>query len=125
MDSQLYNYRANLVRVIDGDTIVVKLDLGLKFHIDNFKIRLARINAPEMNTDEGKVAKQVICDMLNEKEIIVETLSDKTDKYGRYLGEIYIKEKDAWININDCMISTGNAVSYRGSIKRQLKPFKN
>jgi micrococcal nuclease len=44
------------------------------------------------------------------KEILLETKKDKKGKYGRYLGEIFIKEESgSWININDTLVNKGFA----------------
>lgn len=121
MDNQIYNYKAKLKRVVDGDTIVVGLDLGLRIVIDDFKIRFARINAPEMRSG-GKVAKEFLIEYLEEKEIVVVTLNDKKDKYGRYLCEIFVKDGEEWINVNDKMVETGNAKWY--GVTRQIRQLK-
>ena len=52
MKDKLYHYRAKVASVYDGDTIRVDIDLGLKSWIKDEKIRLNRINAPELRGDE-------------------------------------------------------------------------
>lgn len=86
-----YLYPAKVVRIIDGDTIVVDITLGLRHVILKEQIRLYGVNTPEMNTQEGKdVKKWVEAKIPVGSEIILETIRDKRGKYGRVLGIIYI-----------------------------------
>jgi len=124
MDESIYKYKAELERVIDGDTIVITLDLGLNTYKKKFKVRLARINAPEMKDKPfGLQSKTFISNTLFNKEIMIETLSDKKDKWGRYLGEIYVLGLDGWSNVNDLMVSKGEASMYKGLFEDQLENF--
>lgn len=82
-----YLYRAKIINVIDGDTILVNIDLGFKV-IKEQRVRLSQINAPEMKTNEGKKSFQYLrdfCASLN--EIVIKT--NKIDIYGRYLGDVF------------------------------------
>ncbi len=91
-----YTYLAKLERVVDGDTLHVKLDLG--FNIEHSEIlRLAKIDAAEANTKEGKKATSVLKKTLeNIKFLVVKT--NKTDIYGRYVADVFFdksgKEKN-------------------------------
>ena len=82
-----YTYKAELKRVVDGDTIHVKLDLG--FGIKHREIlRLAKINAAEAETKEGKKATTALKKILkNSSFLIVRT--NKTDIYGRYIADVF------------------------------------
>lgn len=108
----MYTYRAKVIKVIDGDTVDLNIDLG--FHISVSKrIRLSLIDAPEMNTDAGKQAKQFVSDKLSEgKSVIVQTKLDSSDKYGRILGEIFLD--DSISSINKMLIDAGLAEIYKG-----------
>lgn len=96
-----YMYNGAIYRWIDGDTVEVVLDLGLKI-AHRTVLRLYGLNAPEKNTDEGK---QLIEHLNNEfpfnSDIIVQTIKDKKEKYGRYLGIVHSKN----VNINEYLIS--------------------
>lgn len=81
-----YTFFAKLNRVIDGDTIIVDVDLGFFITI-NVKIRLAGINAPNIDTKKGKEAKEFIEKELKDNQLVIETR--KKEKYGRYLTWIY------------------------------------
>jgi micrococcal nuclease len=103
----MYEYQAKVIRVVDGDTIEVEVDLG--FHIKmNMKIRLAGINAPEMSTAEGKKTKAEMIHLLEDQTVTLLTIKDKQEKYGRYLGVI-VKNKQ---NINEWLVEQKLAVRY-------------
>ena len=91
-----YTYVATLERVVDGDTIHVKLDLG--FGVKHHEIlRLAKIDAAAADTKEGKKATEGLKKILKDvKFLIVKT--NKTDIYGRYIADVFFdesgKEKD-------------------------------
>jgi micrococcal nuclease len=101
---ELWNYRVSQYRVIDGDTIEATLDLGFNTFRKE-KLRLARINAPEMKTTEGPLSKTRLSEILDNKTIHVQTMKDKEDRYGRYIAEVWIDN----LNVNDTMVDCGFA----------------
>lgn len=106
----MYEYSAALVRVVDGDTVWVDIDLGLDIH-HSLDLRLAGINAPELKTAEGKAARGALVELLNRAgPMIVRTEKDKQEKYGRYLAVVVM----GGVNINDAMVAAGHAVAYSG-----------
>lgn len=122
----LYTYRGRLIRVIDGDTIEVDIDLGFNVLLGQRKLRLAELDTPEIKTEEGKYAKQVTTDWLKENTIFkkqltesinyvtFETLSDKPDKYGRILAKVYGKDGTT---LNQYLVDKGIAKFYDGGKK--------
>jgi len=89
----IYIYKAELVRVVDGDTVDLIIDLGFDTSRKE-RFRLYGIDAPEMNTQAGKEAKKWLEDALMPLEAIyVQTLQLETkakrDKYGRFLAVLY------------------------------------
>lgn len=113
MNDKLYYYKAYVTKVYDGDTITVDISLGLKIQTQGEKIRLARINAPEMRGSEkidGKYSRDYLRDRVLDKDIFIETVKDRTGKYGRYLGEVWLEDDGELININDELVSHGFAV---------------
>jgi len=103
----MYEYKAKVTKVVDGDTVDCDVDLGF-YMTAKIRFRLARINTPEVRgteKEDGLVSKQWLIDFLNShnNEIIVRTA--KTGKYGRWLGEIIIGET----NVNDELVKTGHA----------------
>ena len=118
MKDALYKYLAKVTFVYDGDTCTVDIDLGLSTWIHNEKIRLARINTPELRGDEresGIKSRDFLRELIDGKEIFIETSKDSKGKYGRYIGELWLeKTPDEWINVNDLLVEKGYAqyVSY-------------
>jgi micrococcal nuclease len=102
----MWEYNAKVIRVIDGDTIEADIDLGFNLHYIA-KVRLAGINAPEMRTVEGPVAKAKLTELLVAPLVIRTTLNKEFEKYGRVLGVIYATGTN---NVNQQMISEGYAV---------------
>ena len=85
-DSILYTYAAQVVKVIDGDTLKVEVKVG-ETDIGK-KLRLRRINTPEIDTPEGKKAKDFVVKALKDCPwIVIKTYS--TDIYDRYLADIF------------------------------------
>jgi micrococcal nuclease len=89
----IYIYKAELVRVVDGDTVDLNIDLGFDtFRKERF--RLYGIDAPEMRTEAGKAARAWLWEALQPLEAIyVQTIQLETkakrDKYGRFLAVLY------------------------------------
>lgn len=114
MDKSLYNYKANVISVYDGDTITVDIDLGLNVFIRDEKLRLNRINAPELKGEDreaGLRSRDFLRDKIDGKEILIRTIKDKKEKYGRYLAEIYLADINGnFINMNDLLVQEGFAV---------------
>jgi endonuclease YncB( thermonuclease family) len=82
-----FTYKAELERVVDGDTIHVKLDLG--FGIKHREIlRLAKINAAEAETKEGKKATTTLKKILKDLPFLI-VKTNKTDIYGRYIADVF------------------------------------
>jgi micrococcal nuclease len=112
-DAELFHYTAQVQSVYDGDTCRVDIDLGLGSWIHNEKLRLVRINAPEMTgpkKKQGEASRDFLRELIDGQEIIIETIKDRRGKYGRYLAEIWIEKDGLWININDTLVAAGHAV---------------
>jgi endonuclease YncB( thermonuclease family) len=92
---EIFTYKAEIEKIVDGDTLIVLIDLGFDLFIQQ-KLRLRGIDCPEMDTDEGAQAKKFVEARLNKCDfIIVKTYKDSSDKYDRYLADIfYLKDED-------------------------------
>ena len=116
MEEKLYFYKAHVTKVYDGDTCTVNIDLGLHTWIHGEKIRLARIDAPELRgveREQGLKSRDYLRGLILDKDIFLETKKDKKGKYGRYIGEIWITENQSeYINVNDKMVTEGYAEPY-------------
>lgn len=108
----MYNYKAKVVSVYDGDTIRVDIDLGFNIIMRNETIRLYGINTPELRGDEkadGYASKDKLLELMPiGSDITITTIKDTKEKYGRYLGIIYVNS----MNINEELVKTGFAVEY-------------
>jgi endonuclease YncB( thermonuclease family) len=85
-----YAYPARVVRVIDGDTLMVDIDLGFKTLIRE-RLRLRGVYAPELGTSEGEEAKGFVeSRLLKGRKIAIKTYG--SDSYGRFLVDVFYKE---------------------------------
>jgi micrococcal nuclease len=113
MDKVLYHYKAIIMEVYDGDTCTIDIDLGLNIWNKGEKIRLNRINAPELRGDEktkGLESRDYLRSLILDKEVFIETIKDRKEKYGRYLAEIWLADENGkFNNINDEMVKNGFA----------------
>ena len=109
----MYQYKAKLDRVVDGDTVYAHIDLG--FHIwKRVNIRLYGIDAFESRTrdleekEKGLAAKERLIELLQANGNEFELTSHGLDKYGRSLGTILIGS----MNVNETLITEGHAEKY-------------
>jgi len=93
-----FTYAAKVVRVIDGDTIKVDIDLGFGVWVHNHSIRLLGVHAPEITGKDKAIGQQETAALAAilpaGTDIVLITQKDRSDKYGRYLGRIYKGELD-------------------------------
>ena len=125
----MYEYRCSLVKIIDGDTIDVDLDLGFSVVLKKQRIRLYGINTPESRTRDleekkyGLAAKARLRELLEEADAIsIKTEIDKKarGKYGRILGTVMADTT----NVNSLLVDEGHAIAYYGGTKRTNKWWK-
>jgi len=92
---QLYTYKAIITSVYDGDTFTADIDLGLGVWKKGVKLRLARVDTPEVRGAEkvrGKEVRDHVKSLILGKELSIQTFKDKTGKYGRLIAEVYLNE---------------------------------
>lgn len=107
----MYEYKANVVSVYDGDTLRVDIDLGFDVWMKNASIRLIGINAPELRGETkpaGLISRDALRTQVLGKTVILQTVRDATEKYGRYLGTVILDG----ININSWLVANNYAVPY-------------
>jgi micrococcal nuclease len=113
LDSDLYHYRARVRSVYDGDTCTLDIDLGLGIWVQGEKVRLYRIDAPEVRGSEreaGLQSRDFLRETIDGRDVLIETIKDTKGKYGRYLAEIWLEQPDgSYANVNDRMVSAGHA----------------
>lgn len=82
-----YLYKAKIIDVVDGDTLILHIDLGFEV-IKKQRVRLTQINAPEIKTAAGKKSHQYLRDLCASiEEVAIKT--NKVDIYGRYLVDVF------------------------------------
>ena len=124
----MYQYNVSVVKVVDGDTIDVDIDLGFGMTYKKQRVRLMGIDTPESRTRDleekkfGKASKKHLKKLLESAER-VSLISHDKGKFGRILGEIYIHFNEGHpvfgteINVNQQMIDDHHAVEYSGENK--------
>jgi len=116
----MYEYNAEIVRVYDGDTIRVNIDLGFGLSIRNTAIRLRGINTPEVRGEEksqGYASRDRLIAILASAENLcrIKTYKGKErGKYGRIIGDIYVgSDEKGWNHVNQQLLDEGYAVAYK------------
>jgi endonuclease YncB( thermonuclease family) len=116
-----YEYKVKeVLRVVDGDTIDVLIDLGFGL-TKKERVRVAGIDTPESRTRDpyekylGKEASAYLEEQLIEDNIIIKT--EKDGKYGRMLGWLYREGEE--ISIQERMINKGYGWAYDGGTKEK------
>ena len=119
----MYEYKCEVTRVVDGDTIDVILDLGFNV-LHKARVRLFGIDPPESRTrdiDEkvrGKMAAKFLQNAFDSGDVVIRTeLKDSRGKFGRVLGTVVVNEVD----INQAMCNAYLAVSYYGQHKDDVE----
>jgi len=112
----MYSYRADIVRLIDGDTVEADIDLGFSVSI-RLKLRLYGIDTPEVRGPEklrGLESKAALEKLIEQcSPITVQTLKDISGKYGRYLAILMgVTEGGVVVNLNDQLVKGGWAKEY-------------
>ena len=112
----MYEYKAHVTRVVDGDTIDADVDLGF-YMIARIRMRLARINTPETfsvkkDSEEYKAgvkSKTHVIDAIGGKDVLIRT--QKTGKFGRWIAEV-LYGADFKTNLSDELLELGLARPY-------------
>ena len=120
----MYEYKAKLVKIVDGDTVDVDIDLGFGVWLKNQRIRIMGIDTPESRTSDpvekkyGILAKeQVEKYLVNCKKF--KSFKDEKGKFGRILGdfEVYHSTSGRWMLMAEAMIQENYGVRYHGQSK--------
>ena len=129
----MYEYRCNVVKVVDGDTVDVDIDLGFGVWLKDERVRMMGIDTPESRTSDkveklfGLAAKSKLKELFGKSPVLKTQVNkdgeDMKGKFGRILGDfdVYDAEKDAWRPATDVLIETGNAVAYFGGSKEEVQ----
>ena len=126
-----YVYRAKILRIIDGDTVDIDLDLGFGVIYAKQRVRLLGIDTPESRTRDktekfyGNLAKDFLKSILHVGEVYsLQTTLDK-GKFGRILGDFLVdddtKVETPEVSVNQMMLDNHHAVAYRGQNKADVE----
>jgi len=121
--SELYTYKATILEVIDGDTLDILIDLGFEVSYKT-RVRLLGVDTPEIHSrnldikKSGQISKKFVEDWVSRNpEVIVSTVKDKSEKYGRILATL--KPLAGSEALNDLLIREKLAVPYFGGKKNE------
>ena len=127
-EKTMYEYRCKILKVVDGDTVDIDIDLGFGVWLHKERVRMMGIDTPESRTRDltekafGLASKQFVKDHLPIGSMqVLKTEIDKSGedakgKFGRILGELYSFDT----NINDKMVEECHAVGYHGQSKEEI-----
>ena len=123
----MYQYNCRIVKVVDGDTVDVDIDLGFGIWIKNERVRLYGIDAPESRTSDkeekkyGLASKKFVIKMMPVGSMqILNTMKDGVGKYGRVLGDFLLPNCNQK-SLNEMMIENCHAVKYHGQSKEDIQ----
>ena len=121
----MYEYKCTLVKVVDGDTVDIDIDLGFDVVLKNQRVRLVGIDAPESRTRDlvekqfGLLAKNKVIEVLEKANDLVLVCKeyDSKGKFGRILGDIYADG----ISLCGRLVTGGYVSEYHGGNKSAIE----
>jgi micrococcal nuclease len=125
----MYQYRCKILKVVDGDTVDVDIDLGFGICLNDERVRIMGIDTPESRTRDleekafGLASKNRLKELLPEdsyqvlKTEVSKNGEDMKGKFGRILGDFLIGEK----RVTEYLIEEGHAVPYHGQSKDDVR----
>ena len=120
----MFEYKCKLIKVIDGDTVDVDIDLGFGVWMRKQRIRLYGIDTPESRTRDleekkyGLAAKDFLVKWTGAGELTIKTRKDAKGKFGRILGDFMT---DDGKKCGEQLIKEGHAVKYMGGAKEDVE----
>jgi len=129
----MYEYRAHIIKIVDGDTVDVDIDLGFGIVLSNERVRINGIDTPESRTRDKEEKKFGLAAKARLKSLLGKTCTLKTQinksgedmkgKFGRVLGnfDVYDAATDSWRPVTAMMIEEGHAVAYHGQAKADVQ----
>ena len=106
--ADLFNYRVELLRVVDGDTLWISIYLRPREWVKH-KVRLRGLDCGEIATPEGRAAKRFV-DALFLKATAIAINTTKPDKYDRYLADVLLTTADGEVYLNNALLENAHAV---------------
>jgi len=123
----MYEYKCKIVKVVDGDTVDVDIDLGFGVWLNDERVRIMGIDTPESRTSDavekkfGLAAKKRLKELLGPTAILKTQVSksgeDLKGKFGRILGDFVVGDR----TVTEILIEEGHAVPYFGGSKEEIQ----
>ncbi len=110
-----YSYKADIVRIVDGDTVVANIDLGFEVWRHNEHLRLFGIDTPERGDTGYTEANDALAELIEGQRVLICTVKAKRSEveakgsFGRYLATIWIGD----LNVNQWLLENGFAAVYK------------
>lgn len=126
----MYEYRCRVIKVIDGDTVDVDIDLGFDIVLRDERVRIMGIDTPESRTRDKVEKKFGLASKARLKELIggksgpiLKTQinkkgEDMRGKFGRILGDFVTEDGRM---VTDILVEEGHAVAYFGGSKEEIQ----
>jgi micrococcal nuclease len=124
----MYEYRVNVTRVVDGDTVDVDIDLGFGVWLKDERVRIMGIDTPESRTIDkvekkfGLAAKARLKSLLGKQAILKTQVNksgeDMKGKFGRILGDFVAEDGRM---VTEVMVAEGHCVPYFGGSKEDVQ----
>ena len=124
----MYEYRARVIKVVDGDTVDVDIDLGFGVWLKDERVRIMGIDTPESRTRDkvekkfGLAAKARLKELLGAKPILKTQVGkggeDMKGKFGRILGDFLTEDGK---KCGELLVKEGHAVKYMGGAKEDVE----
>jgi len=123
----MYEYKCKVVKVVDGDTVDVDIDLGFGVWLRDERVRIMGIDTPESRTRDkvekvfGLAAKKRLKELLKNGAVLKTQVNkngeDMKGKFGRILGDFMVGDE----MVTDIMIQEGHCVAYFGGSKEEIQ----
>jgi len=127
----MYEYRTNLIKVVDGDTVDVDIDLGFGIWLRNERVRIMGIDTPESRTRDkveklfGKAASRRLKELLGKSPTLRTQVArdgeDMKGKFGRILGDFKVDYNGEMKKVTEILTEEGHCVPYFGGSKEETQ----
>ncbi len=124
----MYEYRAKIIKIVDGDTVDVDIDLGFGISLNNERTRIMGIDTPESRTRDkvekkfGLASKNRLKELLGKTTVLKTQINkegeDMKGKFGRVLGDFVTVDGRM---VTDILVEEGHAVAYFGGSKEEIQ----
>lgn len=125
---KMYEYRVKILKVVDGDTVDVDIDLGFGIILSDERVRIMGIDTPESRTRDkvekkfGLASKARLKELLGKTGVLKTQINkngeDMKGKFGRILGDFVAKDGRM---VTDILVEEGHAVAYFGGSKEEIQ----